>query len=100
VLDNRFRRLGPDEPRTNLGGDEWANEWPKDAAWDFVALGRGHDVVYWSTWLSAMHVIDPDMLVNIEHEDVTLGRIEGLEIATAVLLDAARRAGIPTSETS
>ena len=34
VLDNRFRRLRPDEPRTNLGGDEWANEWPKDAAWE------------------------------------------------------------------
>ena len=71
VLDNRFRRLGPDEPRTNLGGDEWANEWPKDAAWDFVALGRGHDAVYWSTWLAALHVVDPDMLVNIEHEDVS-----------------------------
>ena len=71
VLDNRFRRLGPDEPRTNLGGDEWANEWPKDAAWDFVALGRGHDAVYWSTWLlRALHEVDPDMLVNIEHEDV------------------------------
>src|SRR6478735_4471377 len=42
VLDNRFRRLSPDEPRTNLGGDEWANEWPKDAPWDFVALGKGH----------------------------------------------------------
>ena len=41
VLDNSFRRLSPDENRTNLGGDEWANEWPKDSAWDFVALGRG-----------------------------------------------------------
>ena len=95
MLDNRFRRLGPDEPRTNLGGDEWANEWPKDAAWDFVALGRGHDAVYWSTWLAALAVVDPDMLVNIEHEDVSLGRIEGLEVASKVLLDAARRAGLP-----
>ena len=84
----------PDEPRTNLGGDEWANEWPKDAAWDFVALGRGHDAVYWSTWLAALHAVDPDMLVNIEHEDVSLGRIEGLEVAAGVLLDAARRAGL------
>ena len=40
------------------------------------------------------------MLVNIEHEEVTLGRIEGLEVAATVLLDAARRAGIPTSETA
>ena len=87
----------PEEPRTNLGGDEWANEWPKDAAWDFVALGRGHDAVYWSTWLAALYAIDPDMLVNIEHEDVSLGRIEGLEVAAGVLLDAAQRAGIAAS---
>ena len=97
VLDNRFRRLDEAEPRTNLGGDEWANEWPKDAAWDFVALGRGHDAVYWSTWLAALYAVDPDMWVNIEHEDVSLGRIEGLEIASKVLLEAARRAGIATS---
>lgn len=32
VLDNSFRRLSPEENRTNLGGDEWANEWPKNSA--------------------------------------------------------------------
>lgn len=85
VLDNRFRRLSPEENRTNLGGDEWANEWPKPAAWDFVALGKGHDVAYWTEFLRALHDVDPDMLVNIEHEDVELGRIEGLEVAAKVL---------------
>jgi sugar phosphate isomerase/epimerase len=88
VLDNRFRRLSPEENRTNLGGDEWANEWPKPAAWDFVALGKGHDTAYWTEFLRALHEVDPDMLVNIEHEDVELGRIEGLEVAAAVLKDA------------
>ncbi|MDQ0870324.1 sugar phosphate isomerase/epimerase [Arthrobacter sp. V1I9] len=48
VLDNSFRRLSPEENRTNLGGDEWANEWPKNSAWDFVALGRGHDTAFWT----------------------------------------------------
>ncbi|WP_115788637.1 sugar phosphate isomerase/epimerase family protein [Arthrobacter silvisoli] len=89
VLDNSFRRLSPDEPRTNLGGDEWANEWPKESAWDFVALGRGHDTAYWAEFLRALREVDPDMLVNIEHEDVSLGRIEGLEVAAKVLKDAA-----------
>jgi sugar phosphate isomerase/epimerase len=88
VLDNSFRKLSPDEPRTNLGGDEWANEWPKPAAWDFVALGKGHDTAFWTEFLRALHEVDPDMLVNIEHEDVELGRIEGLEVAAKVLLDA------------
>ncbi|MGO4858243.1 sugar phosphate isomerase/epimerase family protein [Arthrobacter sp. 2MCAF14] len=88
VLDNSFRRLSPDESRTNLGGDEWANEWPKNSAWDFVALGRGHDTAYWTEFLRALHEADPNMLVNIEHEDTSLGRIEGLEVAAKVLRDA------------
>ena len=88
VLDNSFRRLSPDEPRTNLGGDEWANEWPKNSAWDFVALGRGHDTAFWTGFLRALYEVDPNMLVNIEHEDVSLGRIEGLEVAAKVLKEA------------
>lgn len=90
VLDNSFRRLGPDEPRTTLGGDEWANEWPKPAAWDFVALGKGHDTAYWTEFLRALREVEPEMWVNIEHEDVELGRIEGLEVAARVLTDADR----------
>jgi sugar phosphate isomerase/epimerase len=85
VLDNSFRRLAADEPRTNLGGDEWANEWPTNSAWDFVALGKGHDTAYWTEFLGALHEVDPDMMVNIEHEDTELGRIEGIAVAAEVL---------------
>jgi hypothetical protein len=34
------------------------------------------------------------MIINIEHEDVSMGRVEGLEFAAQVLLEAARKAGI------
>ncbi|WP_182046965.1 sugar phosphate isomerase/epimerase family protein [Curtobacterium sp. ME26] len=88
VLDNSFRRLSPDEPRTNLGGDEWANAWPSPSAWDFVALGKGHPTEYWTAFLQALHEVDPEMLVNIEHEDTELGREEGVAVAAAVLLAA------------
>ena len=88
VLDNGFCRLSPDEPRVNLGGDEWANEWPKDSSWDFVALGKGHDVAYWTEFIRALHDVDPDMCLNIEHEDTELGRIEGLQVAADVLKSA------------
>lgn len=94
VLDERFRRLGADEPRTGLGGDEYVNEWPKDSAWDFVALGVGHDAGYWGEFLAALHEVDPDMSVNIEHEDTSMDAIEGLRYASATLFDAASRAGI------
>lgn len=96
VLDNRFRRLTPDEDRVNLGGDEWANEWPKDAAWDFVALGKGHDTAYWTEFLRALRDVDPEMWINIEHEDVELGRIEGLEVAAQVLKAADAALDSPT----
>jgi len=88
VLDNGFRRLRPDEARTNLGGDEWANAWPTPSSWDFVALGKGHDEAYWSAFLAALHEVDPDMWVNIEHEDTELGRDEGVAVAATVLVAA------------
>jgi sugar phosphate isomerase/epimerase len=88
VLGNSFRRLAPEENRTNLGGDEWANEWPQNSAWDFVALGKGHDTDYWTEFLRALYEVDPNMLVNIEHKDVSLGRLEGLQVAAKVLRDA------------
>jgi sugar phosphate isomerase/epimerase len=89
VLDERFRRLSPDEDRVNLGGEEYANAWPEDSAWDFVALGRGHDVDFWTRFIEALHEVDPDMAVHIEHEDTSLGRIEGLRVAADVLKQAA-----------
>ncbi len=89
VLDERFRRLAPEENRVNLGGNEWVNEWPEDSAWDFVALGRGHDVAFWRAFIDALRAVDPDMALHIEHEDVSLGRIEGLEVAAGVLREAA-----------
>jgi sugar phosphate isomerase/epimerase len=71
--------------RVNLGGNEWANEWPKNSSWDFVALGKGHDVDFWTEWLRALHEVDPNMLVNIEHEDTELDRVDGLRVAAEVL---------------
>lgn len=94
VLDNSFRRLSPSEDRINLGGDEWANEWPNPSAWDFVAVGKGHDSDYWAEFLKALHRVDPNMIVNIEHEDTSLGVIEGLDYASTVLRDAASKAGL------
>ncbi|WP_129656925.1 sugar phosphate isomerase/epimerase family protein [Rothia halotolerans] len=97
VLDNSFRRLGPDEERTNLGGDEWANEWPQPAAWDFVAIGKGHPVEYWTRFLEALREIDPQMWVNIEHEDTELGREEGIALAAEALREAEAAISAPTN---
>jgi sugar phosphate isomerase/epimerase len=59
VLDDRFRRLRPDEERVTIGGDHYVNEWPQDSSWDFVAVGRGHDQQFWTSFLAALHRVDP-----------------------------------------
>jgi sugar phosphate isomerase/epimerase len=61
------------------------SRWPENSSWDFVAVGRGHDVDFWREFLAALAEVDPAMAVNIEHEDMELGRIEGLQVAAATL---------------
>lgn len=100
VLDNSFRKMTPDEKRTNMGDKEFVNEWPKNSAWDFVAVGKGHDSDHWAEFLTALYEVDPNMIVNIEHEDTSMGRIEGLEFATKVLYEGADKAGIAHKETN
>ncbi len=90
--DVGFRR--PEAGATDvvpLGGPYVLSRWPKPSSWDFVAVGRGHDVSWWRGFLAALERVDPDMAVNIEHEDAELGQLEGLESAAKVLREAAGR---------
>jgi sugar phosphate isomerase/epimerase len=90
VLDDRFGRVLPtDLGAIGLGGKDTLSRWPENSSWDFVAVGRGHDVAFWTDFLAAIKRIDPDMAVNIEHEDQELGQLEGLEYAAKTLLTAA-----------
>lgn len=92
VLDDRFGRVRPDEPgAVSLGGRYTLSRWPASSSWDFVAVGRGHDVTSWAGFLAALEKIDPDMAVNIEHEDQELDQLDGLRFAAETLLDAAGR---------
>ncbi|MCW2534754.1 MAG: Xylose isomerase domain protein barrel [Modestobacter sp.] len=90
VLDDRHGRVRADEPgAVSLGGRYTLSRWPEDSSWDFVAVGRGHDVAFWRRFLAALEAVDPEMAVNIEHEDAELDQIEGLRFAAATLLAAA-----------
>lgn len=90
VLDDRFTRIPLDQNPTGLGGRHVVNKWPEDSAWDFVAVGNGHDVAFWTRFLEALHKVDPTIAVNIEHEDTAYSALEGLQIA-ADTLEAANR---------
>lgn len=93
-LNNLWRRNeGPN--RLPIGGRYTVNDYPQDASYEFVAIGRGHDLQFWGQWLSALHAINPDMAVNIEHEDVSLGRTEGLTLSADNLRKAADLGAVP-----
>ncbi|MEW1718285.1 sugar phosphate isomerase/epimerase [Streptomyces sp. NPDC093109] len=92
VLDHRHGRVGADEPgAVSLGGRYTLSRWPENASWDFVAVGRGHDTAFWTEFLRALQKVDPDMAVNIEHEDQELDQIEGLSLAAENLKAAAAK---------
>jgi sugar phosphate isomerase/epimerase len=94
VLDDRFSPVPEGEPVIGLGGRYVCTRWPTQPAWEFVAVGRGHDVGYWSGFLAALARIDPDMAVNIEHEDEELPGLDGLREAARSLRSAAGQAGV------
>jgi sugar phosphate isomerase/epimerase len=95
VLDDRFARTPADANPVNLGGKNTLNQWPQNPSWQFVAVGRGHGVDdFWVPFLQALHAIDPDMAVNIEHEDTELDQVEGLRLAAENLIAAGQKAGI------
>jgi sugar phosphate isomerase/epimerase len=94
VLDDRFTRTPADQNPLNLGGDNTLNQWPDRPSWQFVAVGRGHGDEFWVPFLQALHRVDPDIAVNIEHEDTELDQIEGLRLAAENLIAAAGKAGV------
>lgn len=89
VLDDRFTRVAESEPGyLAMGGGASLSGWPANSSWDFVAVGRGHDTAYWTEFLRALAKVDPDMPVNIEHEDQELDLLEGFRFAAHTLLEA------------
>jgi sugar phosphate isomerase/epimerase len=89
VLDSSFGPV-PEDPakRTPTGMDHYCSSWPSDPAWRFVAIGEGHNVPWWTEFLSAVAEINPEMNVNIEHEDQAYDQLEGIRLAAGNLIAA------------
>ncbi len=92
VLDTMFGTVPAGaEGKTPTGIGYWCTSWPDDPAWRFVAVGTGHDLEYWTEFLRALAEIDSEMVVNIEHEDASYSRTEGLALAAGNLHAAAAK---------
>ncbi|WP_122819923.1 sugar phosphate isomerase/epimerase family protein [Varibaculum vaginae] len=91
VLDPSFGPVLEDESaRTPVGMEHYCSSWPSDPAWRFVAIGEGHDVPWWSEFLAAIAKIDPEMNINIEHEDAAYDQLEGIRLGAENLIAADR----------
>ncbi|MGW7824745.1 sugar phosphate isomerase/epimerase family protein [Streptomyces puniciscabiei] len=89
VLDDRYTTPDADDPDTiRLGGRYVLNRFPEQPPWQFVAVGRAHDAGYWRKFLTALKANDPEIAVNIEHEDDEVAPLEGLRIAADTLQEA------------
>lgn len=94
VLDDRFETPQDTSAAQNIGGHYYVNQWPKNAGWDFVAVGEGHDQDFWNCFVETLHRVAPETDLAIEHEDAAFGRVEGLEIAATTLKKAFAHASI------
>jgi sugar phosphate isomerase/epimerase len=91
VIIASFERVPADAPdKVPTGIGFWCAAWPRDPAWRFVAVGVGHDVPWWTEFLRSLAEIDPDMGVNIKHEDAAYSRLDGLALAAENLRAAAK----------
>ncbi|MCD8349962.1 MAG: sugar phosphate isomerase/epimerase [Planctomycetaceae bacterium] len=63
-----------------------------DRAWNFVALGHGHDVMWWKEFFSVLSMCGYDGTVSLEMEDLTMDPLAVLQKSTQVLKEALPRA--------
>ncbi|BBX94918.1 sugar phosphate isomerase/epimerase family protein [Mycobacterium lacus] len=89
ILDDRYVTPDADDPSAiTLGGRYLLNRSPANPSWQFVAVGRGHDVEYWTSFVGALRKVNPSIAINIEHEDDELDVLDGLRFAADTLTKA------------
>ena len=51
---------------------------PAERAWNYVAIGDGHDEGFWRRFLTALREAGYEDVLSIEHEDTTIDPVEGV----------------------
>lgn len=60
-------------------------------AWSYITLGYGHDEAWWRAFCYRLRMVGYDGWLSIEHEDVLMSRLEGVERSVQLLRDVAPR---------
>ena len=56
-----------------------------ERAWNFVTVGRGHDLEWWTTFVDTLASVGYDGTLSIEHEDASVSGVDGVREAAALL---------------
>jgi sugar phosphate isomerase/epimerase len=64
------------------------NDHVDSRAWNYVAVGRGHDLRWWRRFIAALRGAGYDDVVSIEHEDYSLDPQVGVRTSARVLTAA------------
>jgi sugar phosphate isomerase/epimerase len=57
---------------------------PSQRAWIFRTVGRGHDAVFWRSFVESLHGVGYDGVLSIENEDPLQPAEEGVREAAAL----------------
>ena len=71
---------GVNSPLETIVADNW-----RERAWNYVTLGYGHGDEWWAKFAAALKAAGYDDVLSIEHEDVMMSPVEGVEKSVALL---------------
>ncbi|MCH3917589.1 MAG: sugar phosphate isomerase/epimerase [Spirochaetia bacterium] len=60
--------------------DKWAQR-----SWNYVAVGYGHDQLWWNTFFTALKKVGYDGMVSLEMEDMSMPPLTGIEKSLATI---------------
>jgi sugar phosphate isomerase/epimerase len=61
------------------------NEQVASRAWNYVTLGYGHGEAWWRRFCSTLKTVGYDDVLSIEHEDMLMSPLEGVEKSVRLL---------------
>lgn len=59
-----------------------------DRSWSYVTLGYGHDLLWWREFCSLLRMVGYDDVLSIEHEDIALPPLVGVQRSVELLRSA------------
>jgi sugar phosphate isomerase/epimerase len=78
-------RIDPGNAAMNSLIDTKPNDRLLDRSWSYVTLGYGHDLLWWREFCSRLRLVGYDDVLSIEHEDLTLPPLVGVQRSVELL---------------